>query len=71
MQAYEQDGWWGRAKAAEYLGMSPGTLANWACRGTGPRFKRISGGKRGGAVRYRKEWLDDYVMSSGSPVRLL
>lgn len=57
--------WWRRERAAKYLGLSPKTLANMASAGRGPQCRRFSGGKRGGSVRYRKEWLDEYVMSSG------
>jgi hypothetical protein len=65
MALTDDDVWWRRERAARYLALSPKTLANMACAGRGPRCERFSGGKRGGSVRYRKEWLDDYVMSSG------
>lgn len=65
MMTIDDDVWWNRARAARYLSLSPKTLANQECLGTGPLCKRFSGGKRGGTVRYRKEWLDRYVMSSG------
>ncbi len=57
--------WWKRDRAARYLSLSPKTLANMASEERGPKFRRFSGGKRGGTVRYRKDWLDEYVMSSG------
>ena len=65
------DGWWRREQAAAYLGLSPHTLANWAVAGArkGPKCYRFSGGARGGSVRYRREDLDAFVMSSGMPVR--
>ncbi|WP_329520550.1 helix-turn-helix domain-containing protein [Spirillospora sp. NBC_01491] len=44
------------AEAAEYLGRSVGTLANWRSAGTGPRF---SG--RGHGVRYRWADLDAWI----------
>lgn len=45
-------------RAADFLGLSPGTLANWRCSGTGPEFHKL-GAK---AVRYRvaalRRWRD-------------
>jgi len=61
----DDDVWWKRSRAAHYLSLAPKTLANMASSGKGPECKRFSGGKRGGSVRYRKEWLDRYVTSSG------
>lgn len=43
-------------KAAEYLGMSVGTLRNWRCNSEGPTYVKMSG-----AVRYRSEDLESYV----------
>ncbi len=43
-------------KAAALLGIEVGTLANWRCRGVGPRFLRL-----GGRVRYRLADLADYL----------
>jgi predicted DNA-binding transcriptional regulator AlpA len=46
-------------QAAQFLGMSPRTLANWRCREDGPKFIRLS--RR--SVVYRpldlQEWLRD------------
>ena len=43
-------------EAAEYLGRSTGTLANWRCMGRGPRFVGSGSG-----VRYRLSDLDAYI----------
>lgn len=44
-------------RAAEFLGISKQTMANWRMRGNGPPFIKM-----GGAVRYKPEdlnsWLD-------------
>jgi hypothetical protein len=34
-----------RREAATFLGVAPGTLANWASAGRGPSFRRLGGGK--------------------------
>lgn len=41
--------------AAEYLGVSPGTLANWRTAKKGPPYALI-----GSVVRYRKSAIDRY-----------
>lgn len=48
-----------RIEAAEYLGVSAGTLARWACERTGPAFVKLSHGK--GGVRYPVDHLDDFI----------
>lgn len=47
-------------QAAEYLGLSPQTLADWRHKGAGPKFVRV--GTR--TVRYRLSDLDAFVSSS-------
>jgi hypothetical protein len=59
------DRWWTRDEAAAYLGLRPKTLANMASMGTGPEYRRLSGGKRGGTVRYRRDWCDAWVENHG------
>lgn len=48
-------------KAAEILGISPRTLANWRVRGWGPRYSRLTDSPRSPVV-YREsdiqEWID-------------
>lgn len=39
-------------QAAERLGLSPKTLANWRSRGGGPRFVRMGASDSRGAIRY-------------------
>ena len=46
-------------EAAEYLGRSPGTLANWRCAGTGPKFSGSGSG-----VRYRLADLDAWITAN-------
>ncbi|ARO31716.1 transcriptional regulator protein [Rhizobium sp. NXC14] len=46
--------------AAEYLGVSQKTLANWRCSGTrGLPYVQV-----GGRVLYRQSDLDDFIMNS-------
>lgn len=49
-----------RETAAEYLGLSPSTLATWASAGCGPAFSKLSAG-RSGAVRYRLSELEKFA----------
>lgn len=44
------------SRAAEMLGLSPGTMANWRWSGTGPSYCKV-----GGRVRYRLRDLSDYL----------
>ncbi len=44
--------------AAEYLFVSPNTLANWRVLGQGPPFVKV-----GRAVRYRRADLDAFLES--------
>ncbi|MGO8122175.1 helix-turn-helix domain-containing protein [Rhizobium ruizarguesonis] len=47
-------------KAAEYLGVSQKTLANWRCSGTrGLQFVQI-----GSRILYRQNDLDDFILNS-------
>jgi excisionase family DNA binding protein len=48
------------SEAADHLGVSPRTLANWRSRGGGPAYVRV-GGK---AVRYRFADLQEFVEES-------
>jgi len=47
--------YWTSAKAAEYLGLSKGSLLTYA------RAGKISCLKHGTITFYQKEWLDDYL----------
>jgi len=47
------------AVAAEFLGLTPGTLAKKRMSGEGPRFLKL-----GGAVRYDSKDLEDYIAKS-------
>ncbi|MEM1132750.1 MAG: helix-turn-helix domain-containing protein [Pseudomonadota bacterium] len=47
------------AEAAEYLGLSPKTLARWRWAGKGPVFHKL-----GSAVRYSVEELESFVSSA-------
>jgi len=60
------DRWMTRDEAAAHLGLATKTLANMASAGIGPEYRRLSGGKRGGVVRYRRDWLDEWVMNYGT-----
>lgn len=50
---------------SEYLGVPPGTLANWRYQGRGPAFVRV-----GRLVRYRAddviEWIEDQMTGANS-----
>ncbi len=47
------------AEAADYLGLSPKTLARWRWAGKGPVFHKL-----GSAVRYSVAELDSFVSSA-------
>lgn len=51
-----------RPQAAQYLGVAPRSMANWASAGTGPAYVRIGPGGR--SVRYRMSSLVEYVNAS-------
>jgi len=46
-------------QAASLLGLSPNTLAKWRWQCMGPRFHRF-----GGAIRYSRSNLDNFVARS-------
>lgn len=50
-------------EAAAYLGgdrpLNPKTLERWRREHRGPRFAKI-----GGLVRYRREWLDEFIAAN-------
>lgn len=54
----------GNAQAALYVGVAPGTLANWRARGEGPSYVRV-----GTRIVYRvadlDAWLASNVVKSG------
>lgn len=53
-----------RREAAEFLGVSPSTLARWAMEGTGPAYFKT------GSVRYRVRDLEAFIESRRvEPVR--
>lgn len=47
-------------EAAEYLGLSPNTLAGWRYMNTGPTYQRL-GTSRRAKVRYRRADLDQWL----------
>ena len=55
-------------EAARSLNLSPGTLANWRCRGIGPRFIRVGIGKA--RIKYRREdlasWIDQRCVETAA-----
>jgi predicted DNA-binding transcriptional regulator AlpA len=59
-------------QAAQYLGVSPGTLTNWRLRNCGPAHIKLGSGKYC-AVRYRQSALEEFIqageMSRGSGVK--
>jgi Helix-turn-helix domain len=56
------DGWMDRKNAALYLGCAPKTLAEWACKGIGPKAVRV-----GGRVFYFQTDLDAWVALQRNP----
>jgi hypothetical protein len=52
-------GWLTRKEAADYMGIHPRTLANWAAAGRGPRYSKPSGN----SCMYRLRDLDDYLQA--------
>ena len=49
-------------QAAQYLGVSPGTLTNWRLRNCGPAHIKLGSGKYC-AVRYRQSALEDFIQA--------
>jgi len=49
-----------RGEAAEYLGVSQGTLSRWAAERRGPAFIKLADGD-GGAVRYAVDALEEFL----------
>ncbi len=52
------DGRMNRTEAAQYLGLSPKTLAMWVSQSKGPKFHRV-----GGRVFYFKHDLDAFIQA--------
>ena len=53
-------------EAAESLGVSRRFLQKHRAAGTGPRYLKLSGHDRGGAVRYRAEDIEAWLESKES-----
>ncbi|MFE9785209.1 helix-turn-helix transcriptional regulator [Nocardia salmonicida] len=51
--------WLTRKEAADYMGVHPRTLANWAATGHGPRYSKPSGN----SCMYRLDDLDAYLQA--------
>jgi predicted DNA-binding transcriptional regulator AlpA len=51
-----------REQAAQYLSVSVGTLARWACERQGPPYVKIGRGANA-SVRYPSDLIDEYVES--------
>ncbi|MGV9613244.1 helix-turn-helix transcriptional regulator [Nocardia xishanensis] len=51
--------WLTRKEAADYMGIHPRTLANWAAAGRGPRYSKPSGS----SCMYRLGDLDAYLQA--------
>jgi hypothetical protein len=49
------------AGTATYLGKPPRTLEQWRYRGEGPPYVKLSAGRGGGSVRYRKLDVDTWL----------
>ena len=49
-----------RTAAAQYLGISPGTLANWQCS----HFRKVPHVKIGRRVMYRRQDLERFIESN-------
>lgn len=47
-------------QAAEFLTLSPRTLADWRCQGFGPRYRKLGTG-RNAPVRYREDELEEWL----------
>ena len=45
-------------QVAELSGVKPKTLANWRCKGVGPKFVKV-----GATIRYRPEDLQAFIAS--------
>ena len=49
-----------RFEAADYLGISESTLANWACT----KKYELAYARIGRSVRYKKSTLDDFIQNN-------
>lgn len=54
---HEPNFWLTRKQTANYLGLSVGTLANWASMDIGPGYTRMGGGR----VLYRMAGVDSWL----------
>jgi len=48
------------SQVAQRLGVSMPTLRSWRCRGIGPKFIKLGGGKKS-PVRYDERDLEQYI----------
>lgn len=53
--------WLRNRQAAEYIGLTPGSLKTMRCRGVGPRYRKL-----GKIVLYRLRDLDDWADRASS-----
>jgi hypothetical protein len=60
MPHIDPEGIYPQPEAAKLLTVSERSLEAWRCRGGGPKFCRLGGGKRG-AIRYRGAALLAYL----------
>lgn len=56
--------WLTPREVAARLRVHPGTLANWRCYGTGPKFTKLTDAP-GSPVRYREADVDAYMRQKG------
>lgn len=55
--SFQKTNWLNRNEAAEYLGVSVNTLANWACTG----LKKLPYYKIGKKVMYKLDDLENFI----------
>ena len=54
--------YWTTSETAAYIRLAPGTLENWRCAGTGPRFAKSPSGR----VRYRADDVVEWIESGSA-----
>jgi predicted DNA-binding transcriptional regulator AlpA len=56
-------------EAAALLGITPGSLRIWRCKGKGPKFTKLGEAKQAGVVYYEADvlaWIEERKFSSTS-----
>ena len=58
----EQKTWMTADEVAEYIGITITSLSLWRSEGRGPRYSKLSDGRRG-RIRYNRAAVDEWMAS--------